>query len=493
MDLKISLLLVIIILMGLKIYHFQCDDQVTKNVKPIISELFDILLENIEAKRKNEIYLNDMLLEKDKFLLDSKREKLNQDLEDNKEQKRIAMGRKAINEAVKEKIKIIDREILILNGQMNLRLSIITNSMYGNHSVLVFKQWNEEYSEISKDYGLLCSSSNINSNFVTKLSVFRELEAINKNNLVFEMKQEISKIQEKTFLLCLSNSITSNYSIYITKLSFSSYNELKEIHSNTEKDLIAKNENEHYEFLETDKDYDQILVRTKVPSDQKCLDFKLILLSGNQNPVANGNLLSETSMKNSQNICFWSLKLENSQFKDSNLLEIVQRHEHSGAIFPVSIVKLLTLNRTNNIGKFISSKSILFKILFLILNLIPIILLTLGVYVILAEIWTTISLKVLKNKKYFINPTFKYSRYQPRTNNSDKNILSSKEKEININKHDDRKETKSVQFSSFNIVNNRNLNSEESGFSSGENEQIVKDDPFRYFDSDCSISTHTGI
>ncbi|OII75492.1 uncharacterized protein cubi_02013 [Cryptosporidium ubiquitum] len=486
--------------MSLKIHPFWCDDQVIKNVKPIISELFDMLLENIEVKRKKENYLNNILIEKNKFQLDTKEQELNPNLEQDEEQKRVIMSRKVRNEAIQERIKIVDREITILDGQMRLRLGIIASLIFGNQSVLVFKQWNENYSEISQDYGLLCSSSNINSNFITKLSVFREIEGSNKNNLVFEMKQEISELQEKTFLLCLSDSITSNHSIYITKLSFSSYNDSEEIRTHTEnnyiqlKDSEGKNELEYYEFLEMDKEgYDQILVRTRVPNDQKCSNFKLILLDNHKNLVGNGNLLSETNMIGSQNICFWSLKLENSQFKNSDLLEIVQRHRDSGAIFPVSIVKLLPLNHENRMGRSIFSNSTLFKVLFLILNLIPITLLTFGVYIILIEIWTIIPPKLFKNKKYLINPTLKSSRYQPRANNCGKETFSNTEKERNISRHDNIKETKPVQLSNFDIVTKKDLNSEESGLSSGENEQIVKDDPFRYFDSDCSISTHTGI
>ncbi|KAH8582968.1 uncharacterized protein ELE39_002313 [Cryptosporidium sp. chipmunk genotype I] len=494
MDKEFLVLLVVTIFMSLKVSSYRCDDKVVKDVKPIISELFDMLLENIETKKKKERHLNEMFFNQEK--------ELNYSLEDNEPKKLIA-NRKAINEATQDRIEILDREISILDGQMNLRLGIVVSLFYGNHSVLVFKQWNENYSNISENYGLLCSSSNINSSFITNLSKFKEIKNINKNFLVFEMNQEISNLNEKTFLICLSDSITSNHSIYITKLSFSSYNEPKGADHHEEENLIqhedSKSKSEligYNEILELNQqeNEDQILVRTIMPSGQKCSDFNLILLSNHKNPLKNGDLLSETKISNSESICFWRLKLENTQFENSDLLEVVQRHKNSGATFPVSVVKLLPLSHRNGKRrKLMLSKSFLFKILLVILNLIPITLLTLGLYLILAEFWTNILSKVLENKKYLTNPLSKSSRYHQRANNVSKETISNRENERNTNWIDKRKVTKPAQISSFNIITSQNLNSEESGFSSGENEPVVKDDPFRYFDSDCSISTHTGI
>lgn len=494
MDREFFVLLVIAILMSLRISCYKCDNQAVKNVKPIISELFDMLLENIEAKRKEEIQFNETFLENGKDL--------NHYIDNNKPTK-LTKITNTIYEANQDKVEIIDREISILDGQMSLRLGIVVNLLYGNQSVLVLKLWNESYSKISKNYSLLCSSSNINSNFITNPSEYREIHNTNKNYLLFEMKQEISNINEKTFLLCLSDSITSNHSIYITKLSFSSNNELKETNHYKEKNLNQFEEFESksdlvgkHEILELNQQEndDQILVRTKVPSGQNCSDFKLILLSNQKNSITNGELLPETKTTNNyENICFWSLKLENTQFKDSNLLEIVQRHKNSGATFTIAKVNPTPINyKYGKRSQFMLSKSFLFKILLLVLNLIPVTLLTLGVYLIIAEIWTIISSKVLENKKCLTNAIFKSSKCQQRTNVSKKTI-SNRENDTNNNWIDKRKETKPIQFSSFNIVTSKNLNSEESGFSSGENEPVVKGDPYRYFDSDCSISTHTGI
>ncbi|KAK9172711.1 Uncharacterized protein cmbei_5004280 [Cryptosporidium meleagridis] len=487
-------LLVMTIVLCLRISCFKCDDQAVKNIKPIISELFDMLLENIEAKRKEETHFNKTFLKNEKDL--------NHYTEDNKSTK-LTTTANTINEADQDKVKILDREISILDGQMNLRLGIVVSLLYGNQSVMVLKQWNESYSKISKNYSLLCSSSNINSNFITNPSEYREIHNANKNYLLFEMKQEISNLNEKTFLLCLSDSITSNHSIYITKLSFSSSHELEETNHHNEKSLNQFEELEsksdlvgNHEILELNQQEndDQILVRTKVPNGQNCSDFKLILLSNQKTPIMNGELLPETKTTNNyENICFWSLKLENIQFNDSNLLEIVQRHKNSGATFAVAKVKLTPINyKYGKRNQFMLSKSFLFKIFLLILNLIPIILLTLGVYLVLAEIWTIISSKILENNKCLSNAVLKSSKCQQRTNVSYK-TLSNRDNDRNINCVDKRKEAKSTQFSKFNIVTRKNLNSEESGLSSGENEPVVKGDPYRYFDSDCSISTHTGI
>lgn len=489
MDRKRPVLLALVILLGLKIHNFECDDQVVRDVKPIIGEIFDMLLESIEAKRKKEAYLDDRQYESDRLEVASQ--------ERPKEPRTVMRGR-VENDSLLDKIEIVEREISIQDGEMSLKLGIIANSAYGSRSVLVLKQWSEDYSEIGGDYGLLCSSSNINGVFITLLSRFKEdTQNVGRNSLLFEMKQRVEQLEGRTFLLCLSNSITSNRSVYITKLSFSSSKGREESHEGRqreEQDFGAKDELlGHYEFSEMDKDgYDQILVRTRAPEGQKCSDFVLGLTkSHGDQPISRGVLLYEANAPRSESLCFWSLKLENSLFRESNLLGIVQRHKNGRSSLNISTVRFLPLSYSSpsRAGARTSfSRSLLFKALFLALSLIPVLLLTLGAYAILTEIWAATSSRLLEAKKHLSSPT-------PESRGCEQRGISRerfREKDASSCVHG--KEKIQTRLSNFGVISSKSLNSEESGLSSGENNHhVVKDDPFRYFDSDCSISTRTGI
>lgn len=486
MNWKSPVLLTVVTLLGLKVHLVECESHVVRNVRPIIGEIFDMLLESIEAKRREENGSLDVKFPESGRLEIAHQEK--------PKKPRMVMRGRVGSESLLDRIEIVDRNISFQDGQMSLRLGIIANSTYGSHSVLVLKQWSEDYSEVGEDYGLLCSSSNINGVFMTRLSQFREVPGADKNTLVFEMRKQVEQLKGRTFLLCLSSSITSNRSVYITKLSFSSSKEREESGDEGEQNFEVNNELlGHYEFPEMDKDgYDQILVKTRAPSGQKCSDFVLALASGHgDHPVPRGVLLSEKGAASSESLCFWSLRLENSLFKESSLLGIVQRHKNGKSSTNISTVRFLPLSYSQSRARppAALSKSLPFKALFLALSLIPVLLLTLGAYAILTEVWAATLSRLPEKKKYLDGSTYRSGGCEQRDVSRNRD-----DREKGVSLRAQGRETVPAVLSSFSMVTRKSLNSEESGLSSsGENDRhVVKDDPFRYFDSDCSISTHTG-
>ncbi|KAJ1611164.1 putative signal peptide-containing protein [Cryptosporidium canis] len=478
-------------LLSLGIHPFGCDDQTVRNVKPIIGEIFDMLLESIEAKRRRDGSRDHAMLEDARARVDTREGEL--------EQKRVLDRGEVASESRRDRLEVVDREISIQDGRVSLRLEIMANLAYGDRSVLVLKQWSEDYSEIGGDNGQLCSSSNISGAFVTRPARYREVRDLERSNLVFEMEQDLEKLEGRTFLLCLSDNIASNHSMYITKLSFSS-NQRREAARGSLASSTKQGDQKtvsglpgHYEFAEMRSgDYDQILVRTRVPSSQDCSSFVLTLMRDEGKSVSTGSLLFERKAAKEENLCFWSLALENSLFKDSDMLEIVQRHKSDGSSLTVSTVKFLSLGHAKGLAKTALSRSILFKMLLLILSTLPILLLTLGTYIVLLEAWTVVSSKISSKEKCLTSSTSMSNLYKHKAKSDEEKNPYKREKEGIASLRDLEKETAPTTLSSFNIVTNKSLNSEDSGLSSGENDHVIQDDPFRYFDSDCSISTHTG-
>ncbi|KAF7458872.1 hypothetical protein HWI79_559 [Cryptosporidium felis] len=436
-----------------------------KDVRPIINEIFDMLLENIEAKKMNDIKRNNAISFSENGSL-------------------AGEGSKQIGEAPiesrdhikQERIKVINKNIQIKDEKVIITLEVVTGTKYQNNTVLVFKEWKEKYMKLINDYGQLCSSSNLSSGFLVGLSDYHEKMESEESVLMFKMESGIKELENKTFLLCLSESITSNRSTYITKLSFSSRSEGGNVQDQSKKEIQTQNILGEYIFYETTQnDDDLIAVKTRVPWNQACSNYELLL----KNPVkdvvvAKGDLISPgKNNKPKELTCLWKLKLKNSIFRDSNnQLEIMQRHNSSGSSELVYTVEFVpsSQQKKKNTGTY--PGSLLFKFIFFILNLTPLVLISIGVYLLADEIWSSWPRRL---------PT-------PVTCNTH----SKAPVESRVFRNDSS--TRASKFSDFILLSNRILNSEESEFSCEENfnNTAGNDDTLKYFESDSSISTKTG-
>ncbi|KAK6590346.1 hypothetical protein RS030_162462 [Cryptosporidium xiaoi] len=509
-----------------------CGSNTVKDVGPLVGEMFDLFLEHVEKKRKNKYKSNDYgLTENDivdfneKANIFSQRENLNSsdfylpiNNESNEEQN------------IKDNLnifKVTERRITFNDDKVDIFLGLITKNKFGQNSVLVFKPLKDIYLKHYTNLTQLCSSSNINNEILVEISeysVLHDEKGRVSNSLLFKFNYELNKLLNKTFIICLSDSIESNYSIYITQLSFSNeknkksgINDRKELttneqvyHYNINKIINSEASNRidisRYNFYDFEKDR-KVLIKHKIKKNETCYDYIILVVDKEGKTLTNGITIEFKSQLD--NVCFWILTFTRDYYleKEDNFLNKVD-------CLPSFV---LSINKTNNIDIMLVSSinylynefrnkkvklfnSLLFKFTFLLVAMVPIILLAYSILIIVCDL---IDMLLLNYNTSFTNNKFRLyvqNLNKSKRNDKDKNNNKSTERKRMPNCYYNKKE-KLQDDVEINIYEQIDLNNnyDESGNSLSDNcsgnqsKGLLNNDPLKYFDSDCSISTYTGI
>ncbi|KAH7648095.1 hypothetical protein FG379_000019 [Cryptosporidium bovis] len=509
-----------------------CGSNIVKDVGPLVGEMFDLFLEHVEKKRKNKYKLNDYgLTEHDIVDVNEKanifplREDVNSsdfyfpiNNESNEEQN--IKGNLNI-------FKVTERRITFNDDKVDIFLGLVTKNKFGRNSVLVFKPLKDIYFKHYTTLTQLCSSSNINNEILVEISeysVLHDEKGRVSNSISFKLNYELNKLLNKTFIICLSDSIESNYSIYITQLSFSDeknkkseINDLKEpikneevYHYNINKIINSEASNRidisRYNFYDFEKDR-KVLIKNTIKKNETCGDYIILVVDKEGKTLTNGITIEFKSQLD--NVCFWILTFTRDYYlgkKDNFLNEVDYLSSFVLSISKTNNIDVMLVSSINYLYNEFSNKkvklfnSLLFKLTFLLVAMIPIVLLAYSILIIVCDL---IDMLLLNYNKSFTNNKFRLyvqnlNKY--RRNYKDNNKNKSIERKRMPNWYYNKKE-KSQDDVEINVYEQIDLNThyDESGNSLSDNcsgdqyKGVLNNDPLKYFDSDCSISTYTGI
>ncbi|KAH8741323.1 hypothetical protein FG386_000230 [Cryptosporidium ryanae] len=511
----------------------RCDGDNVRDVSPLVSEIFDLFLEHLENKKKGKYKINNSELmeqniaevNKEVTIFSPVEESNKPDLYFQPRSESVEMYNAVNNSRI---FKVFERKITFNDNKVDIFLSLITENGFDNNSVLLFKPLNVSHPNYRTNLTQFCSS-NINNEIFVETSDYSTLYNSNggiKNILSFRLNYEIAKLLNKTFIICLSDSIQRNYSIYITHLSFS---EEKNIKSETNdyrdqfenKDTLMHNINDvinyeelnninilKYNFYDIEED-GKVLIRNEIKKNETCSDYSILVVDKKGKIVTTGAI---SDMKGKiDNICFWILTLTKDHFNLENF------SDDFGIKVNYSPLFVLSVNKKSNVKKEIISiinyiydesrnkvklfNSILFKFIFLLITLIPIVLLA---YCILIIVFDLIEFLLLNYKNMAVNGKIKLYIHNLNSfvkENKDFSENKSVEKKRMLNWYGDKKRENEKKNAEINKHREMDLSThyDESGnsysdnYCSDQHQSVLRNDPLKYFDSDCSLSTYTGM